>query len=318
MLPAGSGGGTTKWRDHDMTVSEAVSISEDAAINSVAERVARGECILFLGAGVHAPPPPGSPYQDSYPEGVRPALGRAFSEHLAAKCSYASTFPKDTVHNLQRVSLCYELDNSRQQLVTEIRDAVHTDKKPSPVLRALAQLDFPLVITTNYDKLFERALAAQDKQPRVRVYSKDEDQKTDDIPNPTASEPFVFKLHGDIDTPESIVITDEDYIHFVLRMSDREAYHPVPFTFRYRFANWPTLFLGYSLLDYNLRLLFKTLRWKTDVANVPDTYSVDPYPDSLIVKVWSGEQKYVKFIAQDVWTYVPKLYARVKGQEMAV
>jgi len=35
------------------------------------------------------------------------------------------------------------------------------------MLRALAELDFPLVITTNYDNLFENALAAAGKQPRA-------------------------------------------------------------------------------------------------------------------------------------------------------
>ena len=33
-------------------------------------------------------------------------------------------------------------------------------------------------------------------------------------------------------------------------------------------TDWTTLFVGYSLLDYNLRLLFKTLRWKIDSANL--------------------------------------------------
>ena len=37
-------------------------------------------------------------------------------------------------------------------------------KQPSPMLQALAKLNFPLVITTNYDQLFEGALAAAGKQ----------------------------------------------------------------------------------------------------------------------------------------------------------
>jgi len=103
----------------------------------------------------------------------------------------------------------------------------------------------------------------------------------------------------------------------VMRMGDRDAYHPVPETFRYRFKSWITLFVGYSLLDYNLRLLFKTLRWRMDPSNFPPTYAVDPQPDQLIVSVWSGEQKYVKFVAQDVWMFVPRLYKELTGREMA-
>ena len=67
----------------------------------------------------------------------------------------------------------------------------------------------------------------------------------------------------------SLVITDEDYIQFVLRMTDKEPYHPVPVTMKHYLKRWPTLFIGYSLKDYNLRLLFRTLRWKLDKAKFP-------------------------------------------------
>jgi hypothetical protein len=286
----------------------------DDPISAIAEEVGKGECILFLGAGVHAPPPADAGYE--YTDGERPRLGAAFSEHLAGESRFAERFPRDSLHNLQRVALSYELAHSRQKLVEEIRGAVQTGKRPSPALRGLAELPFPLIITTNYDKLFEYALIRAGKSPRVRVYSKSGSVRTDDLTDPSVEEPVVFKLHGDIDVPESIVITDEDYIHFVMRMGDQGDYHPVPETFRYRFKSWITLFVGYSLLDYNLRLLFKTLRWRMDASKFPPTYSVDPQPDQLIVSVWSGEQKYVRFIAQDVWTFVPRLYEALKASPM--
>jgi hypothetical protein len=55
-------------------------------------------------------------------------------------------------------------------------------------------------------------------------------------------------------------VTDEDYIQFVLRMTDKDPYDPVPMSLKHFLKRWTTLFIGYSLLDYNLRLLFKTLR----------------------------------------------------------
>src|SRR5882762_10616287 len=115
-------------------------------------------------------------------------------------------------------------------------------------------------------------------------------------------------MHGCVSDPNSIVVTDEDYILFVMRMGDSPPYHAVPERLQVKFKRWPTLFVGYSLLDYNLRLLFKTLRWKMDKAKFPTTYSVDPYPDPLIFDVWYNQNKYVTFIAQDVWNFVPELY----------
>jgi hypothetical protein len=284
------------------------------ALDLVGEAVREQRCILFLGAGVHAPPPEGSPF--SYPPPQRPPVGAVLSRQLAADCDFAGRFPNEDAGNLQRVGLAYEIDSSRSRLVDAIASAVQTGTAPSPMLRALAQLDFPLVITTNYDGLFERALRDAGKQPRVSVY-KPEPEPTDDFDNESAQSPVVYKLHGDIALRESLVVTDEDYIQFVLRMSDKEPYDPVPLSLKYFLKRWTTLFICYSLVDYNLRLLFKTLRWRIDPAKVPDTYSVDCRPDPLILDVWQSQRRYVKFIAQDVWSFVPSLYEVVRGEELA-
>ena len=49
---------------------------------------------------------------------------------------------------------------------------------------------------------------------------------------------------------------------------------------------------------------------------MPDTYSVDLRPDQLILDVWQDQRRYVKFIAQDVWSFVPWLYELVRGEEL--
>ena len=282
-------------------------------LDLVADGVRRQQSILFLGAGVHAPPPAGSPFR--YPPHQRPPIGAALSRTLADSCELARRYPDENLANLQRVALFYEIERSRHQLVDAVRSAVQVDKRPSPMLRALAELDFPLVITTNYDQLFENALAAAGKQPRVAVYTPNL-EATADYRDPTPQSPVIFKIHGDIARPETLVITDEDYIQFVLRMSNKDPYDPVPLTLKFYLTGWSTLFVGYSLLDYNLRLLFKTLRWKIDSANMPDMYSVDSRPDPLIFDVWHNQRRYVKFIAQDVWSFVPKLYELVRGEEL--
>ena len=292
----------------------ALDLEVTDALGLVAEAVRQGRCILFLGAGVHAPPPEGSSFE--YPAERRPPTGSALSQILARSCNLERRFPGEDPSNLQRVALFYEIARSRHQLVDAVTDAVQTGKSPSPMLRTLAELRFPLVITTNYDRLFENALVQAGKQPRVAAYTP-QLEATTDYRDPTVESPVVFKIHGDIARPETIVITDEDYIQFVLRMSNKDPYDPVPLTLKYYLTGWTTLFVGYSLLDYNLRLLFKTLRWKIDSASVPDMYSVDFHPDPLIFDVWDNQRRYVKFIAQDVWAFVPMLYELVLGKEFA-
>ena len=286
-----------------------------AHLDEVAESVRAGECILFLGAGAHRPPPDGSPYV--YPEADQPPLGDALSQHLAERCGLVATYPNevDKLSNLARVSQFYEILRSRRQLVEEVWKKVADRTVPSPAVRALAQLNFPLIITTNYDPLFEKALRLAGKEPEIEVYDPTGNREsTMDSKDFSVQRPFLFKMHGDISHEDSIVITDEDYIQFVLRMSETTS--PVPETFRYHFKRWSTLFVGYSLMDYNLRLLFKTLRWKVDPALRPDTFSLDLRPDPLILEVWENRRQYVKFITEDVWRFVPALYQSVTGKPM--
>jgi hypothetical protein len=57
------------------------TITSNTRVESVAEIVKSGRCILFLGAGVHYPSPPGSRY--TYMENECPPLGSRFSVQLA-------------------------------------------------------------------------------------------------------------------------------------------------------------------------------------------------------------------------------------------
>jgi hypothetical protein len=285
-------------------------------LEELVDRVRKGDCILFLGAGVHAPPPEGSAYR--YPEAHRPPMGSALANVLAKDCEFEKTVPRDSISDLQRVSLCYETTRGlgRKSLVDALVKHLAEGKEPSPALRMLTTLPFKILITTNYDPLLERALRACGKQVEPLIY--DPSPATvapDPSEDPSPDRPLLYKIHGDLTRRESVVITDEDYIGFVQRMSEKEQTHPVPATVRYRMLKWPMLFLGYSLRDYNLRLLIRTLRWKVDPVNFPSAYSVDPYPDPLILRVWQEERRYVTFFAQNLWTFAPWLYREVVGQD---
>jgi hypothetical protein len=290
-----------------------VDLGADCDLDLIVRAIRDQKCILFLGAGAHAAPPEGCRFD--YSPDHRPPVGAELSVELAALCDLTERYPQEDPRNLSRVAMFYENRYSRHQLVETVRQKIQSGKQPSPMLRALAELPFPLVITTNYEPLFERALCEVDKQPRVAVYTP-HSEVTIDYPDPTSESPIVRKLHGDTSRPETLVLTDQDYIDFIMRLGDKDPYDPIPLRLKFYLASWPTLFVGYSLMDYNLRLLFTTLRRKLDRANIPDMYSVDMAPDPLIYDVWHTQRRYVRFIAEDAWSFVPNLYELVLGKEL--
>jgi hypothetical protein len=289
-------------------------LGSQKAVENLVDSVKKGECILFLGAGVHAPPAAGMPWV--YPKEQRLPMAGALAKALCKGCDFKERFPKDSPWDLQRVSLCYENTQGlgRQALVDTLVDLLHTGKQPSPALRMLAALPFKIIVTTNYDHLLERSLHDLGKEEQKLVYNPEHDEPAEDLSaDPTPERPLLFKIHGDLNKRESIVITDEDYITFVQRMSEKEASHPVPLTVRFRMKQWPILFVGFSLRDYNLRLLFRTLRWRADPANFKVSYSVDLNPDRLIVEVWERQRRFVTFISENLWDFVPWLHKKVLG-----
>ena len=286
-------------------------------IDDITTCVRAGKCVLFLGAGVHAPSPPDLPWK--YPSTLAPPFGGDLSQRLADDCGYLVDYPKCSPRELPRVAMHYELKpgKGRQALFNKVRAEVEIGKQPSPILRALGELNFPLVVTTNYDSFFERSLPPA-KQAAIRIYEPkpNTNSPTADFGDLTEMSPGVCKIHGDLTRPDSLVITDEDYIDFVLRMRDEDSIHPFPFTARYLMRKYPTLFIGYSLLDYNLRLFIKTLRMQLDPANFPRSYSVDPWPDQMVRAVWDYKRSWVWFVEEGVWSFVPALYKAVTGHDM--
>jgi len=286
-----------------------------AVPSEIVNSVKNGRCILFLGAMASAASPSGSRFV--YKDG--PPSGSALCRHLVEEFGYQD----DEIANLGRVSLYVQFreHGSRQSLIQALQGEIDKDEiVPSPALNMLASLPFRIIITTNYDSLFDRALRrattfdGHPKDPLVRIYDPTSSGPPEEVPlDPSENKPVLLKLHGDFSRPASIVITEEDYIVFIQRMSTPHL-HPIHEFIRARMKTWPVLFIGYSLKDYNLRLLFRTLRWNVDVANFPLSYSVDPYPDNLIVSVWQGGEKpIVSFIKQDLWDFIPDLYKACRG-----
>ena len=72
--------------------------------------------------------------------------------------------------------------------------------------------------------------------------------------------PSIFKMHGaflpDTDAWDGCVITEEDYVEFLSRVSSKAA---IPALFSAHFHDRSLLFIGFSLRDWNVRTMLRTL-----------------------------------------------------------
>ena len=71
----------------------------------------------------------------------------------------------------------------------------------------------------------------------------------------------IYKMHGTVDRVrddgDSYVITEDDYVDFLSRMTSHNA---IPSLFMRHFRRRHFLFMGYGLGDWNVRVVLKNLK----------------------------------------------------------
>ncbi len=134
---------------------------------------------------------------------------------------------------------------------------------PSEAHGIFAALPISVYITTNYDDFMTKALLAAGKVPEsvlcqwnASLRGKKTIFDRDDF-EPDPQKPVVFHLHGHKDNVQSLVLTEEDYIDFLVQLSKGSSLIP-PFIQQCLVEN-TILFIGYSLKDINFRVLFRSV-----------------------------------------------------------
>jgi len=125
----------------------------------------------------------------------------------------------------------------REEIAERIKTHPHS---PEALHKSLISLDTNLFITTNYDSVLEDALRKEGIAPAVIMQDRD-------IPSIIPVKKTVVKLHGDINSPTSIIITSNDYLRYNLEHSSFNEW------LRSKAVQNTLLFVGTSFTDQRLR-----------------------------------------------------------------
>jgi hypothetical protein len=210
------------------------------------------KCCPFIGAGASAEWLP---------------LASNLSKELAEKYDY----PLEDIYNLSRVAQFLEIENDHMFPKNLLSQEIKKIKPPDFALEEnrnaihslLADLNLPIYVTTNYDHFMEAALESRGRTPSSEFCRWNNFAIGTGIPSvfdnnktytPTVAEPLVYHLHGDVDVPPSMVLTESDYIDFLVKLNkDTDM---LPLLIRHTFAS-KLIFIGYSLLDINFSIIFR-------------------------------------------------------------
>ncbi|MBD0371837.1 MAG: SIR2 family protein [Pyrinomonadaceae bacterium] len=307
----------------------------------IADLLKKGEVVPFLGAGVNfgARPAPSAKW-DAKESNFLPS-GVELSRFLADM----SNFPAendDEITDLAKVSSYFVETSARRRLRERLHDIFDRDFEPASIHNYLAEVgrNTPLlIVTTNYDDLTEQAFNRLGLPYDLVIHPTDRKDVEASvlwwkhgIQEPEVVPPnqlfidlkntnVIYKMHGTVDRAtakwDSYVITEDDYIDFLSRMTGQTA---VPAQFMRHFRTRHFLFLGYGLRDWNLRVVLKNLRTVLPTVDEASASSEDDSeeelrswaiqfrPSDLETELWSARK--VKIYDVDINEFVEKMRAR--------
>jgi hypothetical protein len=286
-----------------------------------------GKVVPFLGAGANMT---ARKEGQRFEVGVRLPSGSELAEMLLADVAEY----EDGEPVLTRVAQHIDLNLGTGPLYERLHELFDRDYPPTPLHVMLARvakllrdrsLPYQLIVTTNYDDALERAFTAAGEEYDLLVYLSAGESQGKFLhtmpggegvlihsPNTyTAADvtqrTVIMKIHGAVTRhaegvdADSYVITEDDYIEYPVH---DELANFVPVTLAKRLKNSHLLFLGYSLNDWNLRVILhrlwgsRKLTWRS--------WAVQQKASTLDVKAWRRRGE-VEIITAKLYPFVQSL-----------
>lgn len=267
----------------------------------------RGKVVPVLGAGVNlSDRPPGA----GFLRGTYLPSGPELAHELA------HLYPAIESYSLAEVSQYVAMLDGNAVLYDELHDVFDADYPLTRVHRMLAGLarlqrespgarDCMLCVTTNYDDLLERAFREIDEPYDLLTYIA-EGRDCGKFRHVTAegeavvvtrpneyvdvhldNRTVIAKVHGAVDRAaglDSYVITEDHYIDYMTR-ADISALFPAMLAAKLRKSHF--LFLGYSLRDWNMRVMLHRL-WDEQEGRKYRSWAIQAEPTGIDRKAWDN------------------------------
>jgi hypothetical protein len=260
---------------------------EDRDWRLLLRRIKAGKCTPFLGAGACF--------------GALP-LGGEIAQEWAEDHHYPLEDCSDLARVAQFLAVHYDPMFPKEEILNRFFQNVAPPDftAPDEPHGLLADLPLPVYMTTNYDDFIVQALKSRDKDPERELCCWNELVKgqpsifaSEPGFRPTVARPVVFHLHGHNEVVESLVLTEDDYLDFLVNISrDRDLLPP---RIQEALTGASLLFIGYSLADWDFRVLFRGLVTSTEpsLRRISVTVQLPPVPPDAPESMKQQVQEYL-------------------------
>jgi hypothetical protein len=234
------------------------------------------------------------------------------------------SFLKEAVFSISDEDLVEELkadvafdDLSFSEVSGRLNHPSDKEARQNPLL-LLAQLPLPIYLTTSYHDVVEAALQKAGKKPRSEICYWNKNLKS--IPSvfdqdrdyqPSKEEPLVYHLFGRDTYPDSLVLTEDDHLDFLVTISqDMQVLSP---RLMQALADSSLVLLGYAPRSWDFRVLFrgliKTSENQRRTKSVAIQIAANTLEKSYLVNYLAQEADFEIYWG-DTLSFIQELYQR--------
>lgn len=215
-------------------------------LDEIVEAKNNDRLVIFVGAGISRNS--GLPDWGELIKEFAPSIN--YEKCIECNCENENNCNIVSNDDYLKIPQYYYNQYGKEEYYQKIVDKIAGEYKPNDINDIIIKLNPSHIITTNYDKLIEST-----NHPNVLLYEVIYEDK--DLLE-KISKKYIIKMHGDINNIDSIVLKEDDYLHYAQKHRLIEA------KLKSLLLDHTFLFVGYSLNDYNLKLIIK---WIEEVAN---------------------------------------------------
>lgn len=237
-------------------------------ISMFREKAEQGKLVIFVGAGVSCNVD-GMPSWNALIQNMAKAIDYSRCDtcrHRLESCENTCLL-KDDFSTDELLKVPQHVFNKDQELYYRIlNESIPAVTADAPLSSAIFDINPAHIITTNYDQLLESSKNIFCEQYQVIVYDKD-------LLNADKGK-YIIKMHGDLSDASSIVLKEQDYLDY------SQKHVLIELFIKSLLTDHIVLFLGYSLNDYNIKLI---LSWLNYMRSQNGAFDVDRRVGYLIL-----------------------------------
>ena len=240
---------------------------EAKAIDELAQLIAEKKVLLFVGAGISASvglPAWNDLLKSAAPEDFDGDVFISYGDNLLL-AEYIEIMREEG-----KGKDVWNALKTREGNNEEIKEKFEN----AEIYEYIYKLQFPVIYTTNYDRLIEKYYEFKRKKVHKIV-------TVDDMDTSREIHPRIMKFHGDLDNTKTTVFTQSQYF-------DRMDYQSfMDISLQSDLLKYHVLFLGYSLSDVNIKqLMYLSQKRKHDCKSEWKDYIFTATPNEVQAKVF--------------------------------